>query len=135
GSATTDRPLVTARSTGVSTAATPSSVTVPSAGMQPPMTLRGVNTTASATGGRTVSAASCVWDWYVAVIAARVGTVTGLVATGKLALEAPAGMVTESGTVTTLGLRLASVTSTSLVAADVRPTVPVTVLPPTTLSA
>ena len=85
-------------------------------------------------GGVTVSTADLVTPLKDAEIVTAVEAVTGLVPTVKLAPKAPAGTITQTGTVATQGLLLESVTvAPPAGAAPFRVTVPYEGIHPGTL--
>src|SRR5439155_1246031 len=94
--------------------AAPLRVTVP-CDVPPPVTLVGlsvsVDSVTAAEAGFTVRATDLVVPLLEAVIVAAVDAVTDWVATGNVALVAPAATVTLAGTVATAVLLLVSVTS------------------------
>lgn len=113
----------------VSTAATPVSVTVPVDGL-PPTTLVGFNTSVFNAGGLTVRLAEVlVTPRYVPDTVPVVATETGTVVITNVAVFAPAGTVTLTGTVAALFVVL-RVTVSFAAVAPVRVTVPVDWAPP-----
>jgi hypothetical protein len=81
-----------------------------------------------------VSVADCVLEFSEAEILTGVDTVTGAVATLKLALVVPELTATEPGTVAAAGLLLESDTFVAAVGAADSVTVPLEAVPPTTLA-
>ena len=117
--------------------AAPDRKTVPVTGL-PPSTVDGETPRddgpTGGGGGVTVRFAFRVTPAKAPEIVGDIDAVTDDVVTVKVALEAPAGMVTLWGTEATLGLLLDSVTTAPVDgAAPVRIAVPCEVLPPTTL--
>jgi hypothetical protein len=115
-------------------AAMPVSVTVP-VELVPPSTLAGARVTDVSAAGVTVSVAVWVTPAQTAVIVTEVEEATPSVVTVKVFVEAPAGTVTEAGTVAAPVFEEDSVTTTPPAGAGpVSVTVPVELLPPTTLA-
>jgi hypothetical protein len=111
----------------------PSSTTVPVTGL-PPVTLASLRLSTEAPGGTTVSDALCVPPPDEPEIVTAVDVATALVVTLKLALVAPAGIVTLAGTAAA-GLLLESVTCAPPAgAAPFSVTVPLAEAPPVRLA-
>jgi hypothetical protein len=111
----------------------PLRLTVPTEEL-PPVSLAGVIETDMRVGGRTVRAAVWFIPLEAAVMTTEVDALTAEVATANVALVAPAGTVTESGTAATEGSLLDKETTVPPLGAGlVKVIVPVEELPPVTL--
>jgi len=111
--------------------ALPFNVTVPVEG-EPPSTVVGESVMALRVGGLIVSVAALLPVPAVAVIVTGVEAETGVVATVNVAVDDPAGTVTDCGTVALGLLELRATVRPPVPAATGKVTVPVEEIPPVT---